>query len=142
MRIKIISIDRTNVIEVSDAALGYNVTFECPIVSGEAVLVPYSGREDSLIDGAVLSVETSQEAVTEFKILTNIIAHSIKPLSKSGDFFIVGSVDLNGDDEVFYIDAGGFSFMLDIDETKGIIPQKGDIVEFIVHGLVLWDENI
>ena len=142
MRIEIITIDRSEVLQVGDTGLGYWGKFACTMVSGTAIIVPYSNREDSLVPGASLSVETSQEGVANFEILPYQRDHSIIPLEKAGDYRVIGTVDLSGDDEVFYIDAGGFTFTVDIDETKGIIPQKGDTVQFNLHSLTLWDENI
>ena len=142
MRIKIVNIDCSKVIQVGDTALGYKGEFTCPIVSGAAIFVPYSGREECLVPGVSLSVETSQEGVSNFRILSTHSEHSITPLDQAGDYCIIGTVSLNGDNEVFYIDVGDFNFIVDIDESEGIIPQKGDTVEFIIHGLSLWDENI
>lgn len=142
MGIEIVSLDRSKVILVGDTALGYKGKFTCPIVSGAAILVSCTGREETLVLRASLSVETSQEGVTNFVILSNQSDHSIIPLDQAGDYRVIGTVSLNGDDEVFYIDVGDFTFIVDIDETEGIIPQKGDTVEFILHGLTLWDENI
>lgn len=122
--------------------MGYKVVFSCPMVSGGAVLVPYNGLEERLVPGVVLSVETSQEKVTDFKIVSDPRDETISKMDQHCDYKIVGTVCLNSEDEVFYIDVGDFTFTLDVEETGGIKPKKNDKVEFSIHCLTLWDENI
>lgn len=142
MRVEIVSIDRTKTVLVGDSALGYKVTFSCPLVSGTAILVPYTGLEDRLSPGVSLSVETSQEKVTNFKIVNDSIDELISNAAQDGDYQIVGTVGLNSEDEVFYIDVGDFKFILDVEETEGVKPKQGERVGFSIFGLILWDENI
>jgi hypothetical protein len=141
MNITIEKIDRDKVIQVSENALGYVAEFTCPLVSGKAYIVPYGNKDEYLKPGISISVETSQEKVTQFKIESEFKEHSIKKLEKDFEYLITGTVVLNSDNEVFYIEAGDFTFALDIEETEGIIPYKGDYVSFTIHGLSLWDEN-
>ena len=142
MRIEIVDIDRSERILVGESFLGYKVTFSCPLVSGAAVLVPYTGFEDKLTPGASLSVETSHEKVTNLNIINDSFNDSISKTAKEGNYQIVGTVGLNIEDEVFYIDVVDFTFILDVEETEGVKPKKSDRVQFLIHGLTLWDENI
>ena len=141
MIIKIVNIDKSNEIIIDDISLGYKCEFTCSLVSGVAVVVPYENREDFLEPGAILSVETSQNEITNFAIVSDSIEHSITRLSQGHNFYVVGTVSLNGDNEVFWVDVGNFTFILDIEDTKGIKPKLGDSVEFCLNGLILWDEN-
>ena len=143
MNIEIESIDHNNVVMVrNDKVLGYQCRFRCPFVSGEAIIVPYEGRDDKLRVGNIISVETDQESVSEFKIADPDSNPAIKTASNPGDYKVVGKTVHNTGDEIFDIDVGDFSFVIDIEESKGIIPKIGDKVSFKIHRLSLWEDKI
>ena len=75
-------------------------------------------------------------------MLTTPAEPKISPLPTPGAYSVVGRVELNGEDQVFYIDVDGLSFTLDRADTAGQIPRTGEWVSFNLHGLSLWDENI
>lgn len=142
MNIEIININKENVVLIGgNQYLGYRGRFECPLVSGEAVIVPYSGREEKLAVGNVISVETDQETVSDFKVETAEVEPMIEALSTPGDYKVRGIVVLNSDNVVFDIEVGNFSFAVDNKDTGNLIPKVGDLVSFNIHGLSLWDEN-
>lgn len=143
MVIEIVDINKSSTALVSNnKVLGYKCTFKCPIVSGQAVVVPYTNREDALVIGKKLSVETSQEAVYGFKVVSNGTPIKVRPLNEPGDYHIIGEIVLNTGNTVFDIEVDDFSFTIDIEESDGLIPNLGDKVSFKIHGLALWDENV
>ena len=143
MDIEIIDIEIDQAVTVNQSGTkGYKGHFRCSIVSGAAIFVPYTGAEMNLKLGNVISVETGQNSISDFKLLQGSQKPQISPLSVPGDYGIIGDVVLNTGDELFDIDVDDFSFVLDNDETMGIIPEVGQCVSFKLHGLSLWDENI
>lgn len=143
MRIEIVEIDRnTSVFVHGQACLGYRGRFRCPLVTGTAVIVPYSGREDNLKAGKSISVETDQESVDEFQMLQTEARPAMLPLEIPGDYEVVGVVTVAFEDGVSYVDVGGFSFCLDCQDTGGAYLRVSQWVRFTIRQLSLWDENI
>jgi hypothetical protein len=143
MEIEIESIDREGVVTVgTNDILGYRGRFRSTLVSGAAIFVPYTGREDKLLGGNTISVETGQESVSDFMVVPSDVEPQIEALSKPGDYTIVGTTVLNTGDQVFDVEVGGFLFTADNEETGGIVPKVGQRVSFTIHGLSLWDEGI
>ena len=141
MKIEVTRIDKSNSVLVTGGqSLGFKCCFRCKTTEGSAVFVPYSGRGHNLEVGHYISVETSQESISDFAILSADTPHQMTPLPTSGDYDVIGTVELNGDDEIFHIDVDDFSFTLGIKDTGGMKPLPGQRVRFTVHGLELYDE--
>jgi hypothetical protein len=66
----------------------------------------------------------------------------MKPLQVMGSYEIVGFVSFESEQEVFYVDVDGFTFMLNTEDTQGVSLKKHQWVSFVVHDLLLYDENI
>jgi len=142
MRIELISVDRNDVVAIrTDATLGYRGRFACRVVSGEVIFVPYSAREDRLVPGKHISVETDQESVSGFRVLPPDTEPQMEATAHPLDYRISGVVAMNTNDEVFHIGVDGFSFVVDAEETGGVIAKLGERVGFVVHGLSLWDDS-
>lgn len=142
MSIELVSLDRGEVVFVTPNVLGYRGRFRCRGAEGTALIVPYSGREDSLVSGTRLSVETAFQSVSEFAIVSLERAPGMIELTRPGDFAVTGTVDLVGDDDMIEIDVNDLSFPVDVEESGGVVPQAGDRVAFVLHGLSLWCSNV
>ena len=141
MNVEIVSLDRDEVVLVAQNTLGYRGRFRCEVAAGTASIVPYSGREDSLVEGARVSVETGQESVSEFEIVPPERAPGMRELARPGDYAVTGTVGVVVA-EVIAIDVGGLSFAVDIEESGGVVPRSGERVSFLLHGLSLWCSNV
>jgi hypothetical protein len=142
MKIEIVSLDRSEAVLVTSQSLGYRGRFRCALGSGTALFVPYSNREDDLAQGAKLSVETMQESVSGFEIVSGKRAVALKELDRPGDFAVTGTVEIVWCEQVIHVDAGGLSFAVDTEESGDVLPRSGDRVSFVVQGLSLWCTNI
>ena len=140
MQIKIESIDRGNIV-LSGGYAGYRGTFSCPIAVGPVVFIPSGGAESNLVAGNDICVESDQDSIRDFTVLTESSTFRLSPLPSLGDYDAIGQVEVNSEDEVFYIDIQGFSFILDVIDTEGLIPKSGDWVAFTISGLRLYDTN-
>ena len=142
MIIEIESIDRSHAVRIGAIPiLGYRGRFKSDLVSGAAILVPETGKEDRLVPASIISVETGQESVSDFKTVPSDIDSSMDALAEPGDYRVVGTVVFNAGDQIFEIDVGDCPFTLDVEETAGVIPIVGERVSFVVHGLSLWDDT-
>lgn len=143
MIIEILQIDRRDVVPVAGGrALGYRGQFRSSLISGSAVLVPYTKGEQALLAGNCISVETSQESVSEFRFVSPELNPCIRAIDPPGDYAVVGTIILNTGDYCFDIEVEELTFALDDEDTNGRVPEIGQRVAFVVHGLSLWDENI
>lgn len=141
VNIELLSLDRSEVVFVNDRVLGYRGRFRWYATEGSALIVPYSGREDDLVPGARLSVETSHESVSAFEIVSPRRAPGLSQLARAGDYAVTGTVDfLVG--EVIEIDVEDLHVAVDLEESGGVVPDAGDGVAFLLHGLSLWCTNI
>jgi hypothetical protein len=143
LKIEIISIDRDKTIPVgTNEALGFRGHFRSPLVSGVAIFVPYSGRQEELVGGKTIWVETGQESVSNFMVVPSDDVPRIEALSEPGDYAVVGTTVTNIGDAQFDIVVGeNLYFAVDNDETGGIVPKVGQRVSFTIHGLSLWGEG-
>ena len=143
MDIELLSIDRSETVLVNERTLGYRGRFRWRKAEGTALLVPYSGREDDLVPGVRLSVETAQRAVSAFEIVSRLRRAGLRESTRLGDFAVTGTVDLVVEDvDVIEIDVAGLHFSVDSEESGGVVPKAGDRVAFVLHGLSLWCTNV
>ena len=141
MNVEIVSLDRNEVVLVTSNTLGYRGRFRCEVGAGPASIVPYSGREDSLVEGERVDVETGQQSVSEFEIVPPERAPGMRELDRPGDYAVTGTVDVVVG-QVIEIDVGGLAFAVDTEESGGVVPRSGERVSFHLHGLSLWCSNI
>jgi hypothetical protein len=137
MVVTITSIDKVNPRDTKTLE-GFPVTFSCDLVEGCAVLISPQDVEV----GDSISVETKQEMSSDFKILPDTGSFLMKALIISGDYEVIGRVSFEAAQEVFYVDVDGFTFVLDLQDTKDVAPKQNQWVSFVIHKLVLYDENI
>jgi hypothetical protein len=143
MKIEIEDIDRDDVVLVAGGrTLGFRGRFRSPAVSGSTIFVPSTGQEVSLIPGSQICVETGQESISDFKVVEQDQSPCVAEQSVPCDYTIVGTVVLNSDNQLLYIEAAGFVFALDNNDSGGLMPEAGQRVSFRLHGLLLWDEHI
>lgn len=124
----------------------FNVQFSSDIFSGVARFIPFSGAADADV-GAEFDVELNQKAVTGFR-LCEVSCPSIEPLLALGDFKVRGIVrHLASPSEppfnrTTWVSVGKADFELDAQETGGWRLAIGSGVEFNVHDLSMWDEEL
>jgi hypothetical protein len=142
MIIEIVNVDRSKVILISQDTLGYQGSFRTDSLVGEAIFVPYERCEEKLYSGAKISVETSQESVSQFEVLQAASQCSIKAFATPCDYQVIAEVEMLWDDGLAMVRSCGFDFWLDTDDTQGIDIAVGQTVAFKLHQLSLYDENI
>jgi hypothetical protein len=124
----------------------FNVQFSSEVFSGVARFIPFSGAADADV-GAEFDVELNQGAVTGFR-LCEVSIPSIEPLSTLGDFKVRGIVrHVPSPSEppfnrTTWVSVGKANFELDAEETGGRRLAIGSGVEFVVHDLSMWDEEL
>lgn len=128
--------------------LGYWIKFRFDFGEGYAYLFPY-GNADTIILNKLISVETTQDKITNFKkILDEMdIKKEIKLLDNEANYRVIGEVEVVYRDEealveLVYINVRDCSFALDRNEIVRNELGVGDIVEFTLNGLELYDEGI
>lgn len=144
MRIRIKHIDTIQGIEYKHGLNRYRVEFESGVASGQAPLYSQA-TPDCLLPGSQISVETSQNKVVDFHVLSNLnqlFIGRLTPLANSYDYEVVGRVAVLYDD-IFDVDVepGLCSFTVAFEEIGPTKVVKGDWVTFKVLGLELWDEH-
>jgi hypothetical protein len=142
MRIEITDIDLNKSHILREKTISYEARFKSKIASGSAYIVPYGKNAESLKVGKIISVETDIESVESLEVLENQTDPDMVPLEKPFSYLMIGQVVMNTEDTVFDIDVGDLPIAIDIDETKGVILEKGMWIKFVVSGLSFWDENI
>lgn len=146
-----INYDRTKCIGKSGFKdiLGYWVKFKFDFGEGYAYLFPYE-KNDAIILNKLISVETAQEKIVNFRKIIDVtdIKKEAKPLESDANYHVVGEVEIVYKDEegffieLVYIKAGQCSFALNINEIDGNELEVGDLVEFTLNGLELYDEGV
>jgi len=136
----------------SIAIEGYWIKFRADIVSGHALLVPANSDIEELRRGpspAYISVETSQKAVLNFRLLDEGEDHSYRfePLRNPGDYGLrgrVSNVTVLEDRTLYavYVVVGTCGFDLDPQEVGIESIGEGVWVQFQVSQLELFDENL
>jgi len=142
MKIEITDIDLNKTHILREKIISYECRFKSNIASGTAFIVPYGKNAKSLKVGKIISVETDIESVESLEVLEHQTEPDMVPLEKQFSYLMIGQVVMNTEDTVFDIEVGDLPIALDIDETKGVILEKGIWVKFVVSGLSFWDENI
>ena len=141
MRITVITVDPNEPALVrGTSALGWRGKFGCPLVVGEAVFIPARGHEDRLRSGAMINVETGHESISEFKILSEV-ADGMRPLDCAGDYAVCGHIVHVAPQGIARVSVRGLTFELERSELNDTTPKVGDSVEFLLHGLSLWDSG-
>lgn len=128
--------------------LGYWINFRWASGEGYAFLFP--GSIENIATGKLISVETDQEQIRNFSIVSESDNYEaeFRSLDSQGDYHIVGEVDVihrnydSNDFEVAYISVEDWSFTITCDDINLEEIQVGDIVEFDLLGLELFDECI
>jgi len=131
---------------------GYWIEFKANIVSGYALLVPSGVSIEQLRQNPALrhiSVETSQKAVENFRLLSDTEAKSYRfeALSNPGDYELTGEIcDLNTQENGKIASARvrveSCIFWLTADDISPIKVEEGTWVQFRVLELFLFDENL
>ena len=142
MRIEITDIDLNKAHIMREKTISYEGRFKSKITSGSAYFVPYGKNAESLKVGKIISAETEFESVESLEVLENQTDPDMVPLEKPFSYLMTGQVVMNTEDTVFDIEVGDLPIALDIDETKGVVLEKGMWIKFVVSGLSFWDENI
>lgn len=145
MRIIVTGINTDEAVLVrGTSALGWRGTFGCPLVTGDAVFIPARGFEHNLRVGNEVVVETSFESISGLHIIPVSASNpeTMHAIDGGRDYFVRGTVVFNAPEGLIRVSVRGFVFTLDREELGGLEPQSGDILEFNLHGLTLWDANV
>lgn len=128
------------------------IKFKADIVSGCALLVPSGVNLEQLRQNPALrhiSVETSQTAVENFRLLSDTDAKSyqFEALTNAGDYDLTGEIwDVNIQEDGKVVGArarvGSCMFWLTADDVRPMKVEEGTWVQFRVLGLFLYDENL
>ena len=125
----------------------YRVHFNSAIFEGIARFVPASGVPDQC-KGSQFGVEIGQEYVTNFRILNIPNLEQIDSTGEDGCFHVRGVVHAVMDCSeppgncITYVAVGDAIFTLTLDDSGGVKPNEGTVVEFIAHDISLWDDEI
>lgn len=142
MKVTITAIqDDEAVLVKGTSALGHRGKFGCPLVTGEAVFIPARGFERNLRVGNVISVETAHESVSNFRVVDEQ-SDMMQALDQAGDYAVRGRITLQAPQGRITVAVRGFTFRLDRSELNGQTLSIGQYVQFNLHGLALWDENL
>jgi hypothetical protein len=128
--------------------LGYLTKFKWENGEGYAFLFPAGMGNIQL--NKITSVETEQQEIRNFAVVFDSTNCDLefRSLDTHGDYYIVGEIDiihrdLNDDSfEVPYISVGDWSFVVTCDDITSEEFKVGDIVQFDLLGLELFDEGI
>lgn len=134
MHVNILEIDSSKPISLGFTQ-AYMGKFNCSLTSGTAMLVG-----NNLEPGKTISVETDFKRVSKIKLNDQPGVQEMKESSKKGDYFIRGIVIQQAYDAI-QVDCG-FKFNLEPMNFGNTKPQIGQSVEFVVHELSLWDQNL
>ncbi len=142
MKVLIASVDFDKTHLIRRKTISYEGLFKSNICSGNVYFVPYDKDPNTLKPGKYISVETDIESVEGLEILPHVSEPKMIALEKPFSYEMIGKVVQNSDNTVFDIDIDDLPIAIDIEETNGVVLEKGNWIKFIVHGLSLWDENI
>jgi hypothetical protein len=128
--------------------LGYWTKFIWENGEGYAFLFP--GGRCNIQLNKITSVETGQQEIRNFGVVSDSTNCDLefRSLDTYGDYHIIGEIAIihrDWDDdsfEVAYISVGDWSFVVTCDEIYSEEFKVGDIVQFDLLGLELFDEGI
>jgi hypothetical protein len=125
----------------------FRIHFNSAIFGGIARFVPASGIPDQC-KGSLFSVEICQEYVTDFRILDQANLARVDSTGEDGCFHVCGAIHAVMDcsepvgNRITYVAVGDAIFTLTLADTRGLKPNEGTVVDFIVHDISLWDDEI
>jgi hypothetical protein len=129
----------------------YPVHFRNPLFDGWARFVPARENPEAYLNEQVV-VEIAHDSVSDLRILENpkhqVWPPQISALAEEFSFQVRGDVKVivhhpkPEGNRTTYIVAGDAAFALTFSELGNLRPCEGQTVEFIAHGVSLWDEEI
>ena len=126
--------------------LGYPAHFRCAMFHGWARFVPADENVQAYLNNE-LDVEIAHERISCLRPSTDR-QHQIVPLAEAFSYHVRGEVKAIAHhsepigNRTTYLVAGDAAFSLPVADLGSLRPSEGDVVEFDVHGLSLWDESI
>jgi hypothetical protein len=122
------------------SALGWRGKFGCPLVVGEAVFLPCTGRERDLHIGNTIVVEAGYEDISDF-VIGSSNALSIQPLDNPGDYLVNAEVLRVAPEGMVQVAVREFELAVERKHLNGTQPCVGNHVTFKLYGLSLWDSG-
>lgn len=122
----------------------FPVHFKCDLFNGWARFVPADGNPEAYLNHEV-EVEIAHDSITGLRMSIDR-QHQVVPLAEAFSYHVRGEVDAISyhsepkGNRTTYIVAGCTTFALTLADIGSLTPSEGEIVEFDVHGLSLWDE--
>jgi hypothetical protein len=124
----------------------YPVHFKSLGFEGWAKFVPFGENPKDYLNKE-LEVEIAYESIVGLHLCQRR-QQKVVPLSKRFGYHVCGEVitishhSEPAGNRTIYVSAGDADFALNFSDIGNLEASKGDMLEFEVHGLALWDEMI
>lgn len=126
--------------------ISYPAHFRCAMFHGWARFVPADENLEAYLNNEI-DVEIAHESIGCLRTSADR-QHQVVPLTEAFSYHVRGEVKAIAHhseprgNRTTYVVASDAAFALSLADLGNLRPSEGDVVEFDVHGLSLWDESI